>query len=387
MKPPVFDKAAWKVPAAKCKDFIGRLSAKLGRSKDNDVLMYDEDNNLATNVPEPDDEGEDINAIKPQGNASVLASAASQLMSCNGVVPPGAYDSLDWLAEMRREDIRIQEEVRKSWRHYVAKGKTLWGSLYDALFDVYHKDRPALDIAVFCGPGPEHQQYRQRIVEEFEWLDDGMDTDNSLMSKIFRASEVPVHQIVAVGGSPVPAGTEPVGVEILTEWVPGASITTVSVPAQGKLMATKSFRCNILNRILPTDDGATLAQKKMQHCPHPWSQIAWQQWLTACRAARANGDSSAKVGNLRTVYREHIIDPVTLALANVAVPEDTEAEWMRFYPGCDDFFALLASPNINGVARLLMEYRNALGSKTIKYISVSNWHHLDIIVELEPFDM
>jgi len=139
MKPSVFDKTAWKVPAAKCKDFIGRLSAKLGRSKDNDGLMCDEDNNDAINAPQPNDEGDDINAIEPQENTSVLASAASQLMSCNGVVPPGAYDSLDWLAEMRREDIRIQEEIRESWPHYVAKGKTLWGSLYDALFDVYHK--------------------------------------------------------------------------------------------------------------------------------------------------------------------------------------------------------------------------------------------------------
>jgi len=304
-------------------------------------------------------------------------------MSCNGVVPPVATGSLEWLAELRREDFRVQEEVRQSWPRYVAKGKTLWASLFVTLFDVYHEDRPALDIDMFLGPGPSFRQYRQRIVEEFEWIDDGMDRDNSLLSKIYRKGGKSWEQTVADGDFP---STYPVGIEILTEWVPGASITTLSVPAQGKLIATKSFRYNILNRILPTDDEATIAEKTLSHCPHPWSQIAWQQWLTACSSARANGDGSVNVANLRTVYREHVINPVTLALASVAIPKDTEDEWSRFHPGSDEFYALLASPNINGVVRLLMENRHALGSKVIKHISVSNRFDLDIIIELEPLE-
>jgi len=51
MKPPVFDKAAWKTPAAKCKDFIGRLSDKLGRNKDKDFAMWNVDSPQSLHTP------------------------------------------------------------------------------------------------------------------------------------------------------------------------------------------------------------------------------------------------------------------------------------------------------------------------------------------------
>ncbi|GAD94426.1 hypothetical protein MYCGRDRAFT_89049 [Paecilomyces variotii No. 5] len=103
-----------------------------------------------------------------------------------------------------------------------------------------------------------------------------------------------------------------------------------------------------------------------------WSDVTFLEWQEL-----AGGD----IQNLRHVFHSAVVNEDTLELMQDALGED-DAEWWfnpeysgiangrSFFPGQAEFQALLYSPNIRGLAWLLIQHKPQLGLREINKITV-----------------
>lgn len=141
-----------------------------------------------------------------------------------------------------------------------------------------------------------------------------------------------------------------------------------------------------------------------KRAPARWSDVVWKAWTDECGADRL------PTTNLRFVIQEIIINFTTQEILDevtgrrdgdgdgggdgggqvVGGPAGEDAIVYEFTPRDEDFYALLSSPNVIGVARVVMGYPVALGFKVVSRIRAlrqpeSLFQCWDVIVDLEPY--
>ncbi|KAL1856561.1 hypothetical protein Plec18170_003529 [Paecilomyces lecythidis] len=102
-----------------------------------------------------------------------------------------------------------------------------------------------------------------------------------------------------------------------------------------------------------------------------WSDVTFLQWQ---HVAQGN------VQNLNHIFQEGITNPETKAALARALgkPEDFDdwgqyrrpPAWRSFYPGSDEYNALLYTPNLRGVSWLLIQHKQQLGRRKISKITL-----------------
>ena len=95
------------------------------------------------------------------------------------------------------------------------------------------------------------------------------------------------------------------------------------------------------------------------------SDVLWIIWADLSRNA------GAPPGNLKYVFRHHVVTLLTRQIIFQAVGSNVP-HWpgRRFTPDDDQYMALLGTAHGRGVANLVAQHRNYLGSKNIESITV-----------------
>lgn len=102
-----------------------------------------------------------------------------------------------------------------------------------------------------------------------------------------------------------------------------------------------------------------------------WSDVTFLQWQKM---------AGQNIGNLRHVFHTTVTNDETLEVMEGVLGEEPEwyfydeynglANGLSFYPGGDDFNSLLYTPNVRGLAWLLIQHKPQLGHKRISKITL-----------------
>ena len=112
--------------------------------------------------------------------------------------------------------------------------------------------------------------------------------------------------------------------------------------------------------------------KKGPKAPDHWSTIAWHLWKEACvSVTKGTKDFS----NLNYMFVRNVVNPETSAIFDEALKGLSVGENHYFYPketstDTNAFWALLGSPNGNGLIHLLTDNKIALRGKSIVQLGV-----------------
>ena len=160
---------------------------------------------------------------------------------------------------------------------------------------------------------------------------------------------------------------------LLSPNIPVSHTHKTPVVVEGMLFpATNALLCQVIN----ISDGIIVAYdnftaqgvngRKGSSVPplNHWSDIAYLQWLS-----KAEPDS-----NLRFVLRYNVINDGTCFALDFMESHCGFAltQWpgTTYYPGSNEFNALLGSPNGQGVAHMLIQHRKQLGHRAVEKVII-----------------
>jgi len=120
---------------------------------------------------------------------------------------------------------------------------------------------------------------------------------------------------------------------------------------------------------------------------YPFPELSHWSDIVALEFAQIMKNVNKPTDNLKGVWQRQVMNPDTQSLAaylyGVDTPKDMgrAGEWpvKDYAPDSDEFAALLASPNGVGVAYLLLQHRDLLGTKNITSIKVWREEELHIL--------
>lgn len=103
-----------------------------------------------------------------------------------------------------------------------------------------------------------------------------------------------------------------------------------------------------------------------------WSDVTFLEWQQL---------AGQNIRNLRHVFHSAVTNSDTLELMQDALGEDDEywffnpeyngiANGRSFFPGQEEFYALLYSPNVRGLAWLLIQHKSQLDLREITRITI-----------------
>lgn len=124
--------------------------------------------------------------------------------------------------------------------------------------------------------------------------------------------------------------------------------------------------------------------------PNPFPKLYHWSDVVALEFAQFMTEKKKPTTNLKGVWQRQVINPDTQSLAaylfGVGITKDMgkAGDWpgKDYLPDSDEFAALLASPNGVGVAYLLLQHRDLLGTKTITSIRVWRAEELHILFSI-----
>jgi len=150
------------------------------------------------------------------------------------------------------------------------------------------------------------------------------------------------------------------------------------------LNITDSYRGSEFNDWCSPMDGILImedATRDKHTCPSNvhWSHVAWHHWL---KASQHFLGPYVPPPPIDFVISSMVINDITKAVCNRIL---RERNWTLFCVGDEEFYALLATPNVSGTLRLCIENKDALGGRIIRSIVVKRLECPDIIIRLENY--
>ncbi|KAF2094141.1 hypothetical protein NA57DRAFT_60780 [Rhizodiscina lignyota] len=262
-------------------------------------------------------------------------------------------------AEMSGMSPQPRVERSALWNTYRNKGIMLWNNLITELSSALHQDRPTTDLSVF-----------NNKVSEYHIAPTG---EPLYFWEIDSCEHDPAADETDEDGGPF-----------------RAQFHNKYDMMDGVIGTCWNRRCYFDDEVHPDDDEATRKSNLERWCPYNWSQVVWAQWIMACNSSNDRLTESQVAfhpSSLRRVVRVAINNPITEALINEAIAPYVQGAplglQLSFRPENEEFLVLLASPHGNGMARLCMENRDALGGKSVQLITIGTGSTFSMVLEIE----